>query len=231
MFTDRLFTGQRQLADLGIYQFGARFYSPKLGRFLSADSIVPQPFNPQSLNRYSYGLNNPVRYTDPTGHMVASDIQGGDSCYICAYPSTSDGGGGGGSTGGGSSTTGGTSAGETTETSAALNPIANPADGLLPPSPFACSWIDCILSGASLILSVGTFPGVPPEISIPAFFVDVGVTTVAYFRTEDAYLRGEITNVNRLALNITGIGGAIPGRFGIALSLGNFLFTMTGYPR
>ncbi len=70
MFTDRLFTGQREMAGLGIYQFGARFYSPKMGRFLSADSIVPQPFNPQSLNRYTYALNNPIRYNDPTGHWI-----------------------------------------------------------------------------------------------------------------------------------------------------------------
>ena len=50
--TDRLFTGQRELSGLGgIYHFGARFYSPKLGRFLSADTIVPNFANPQSLNR------------------------------------------------------------------------------------------------------------------------------------------------------------------------------------
>jgi len=41
-----------------------------LGRFLSADTIVPSPGNPQSLNRYAYTLNNPVKYTDPTGHYV-----------------------------------------------------------------------------------------------------------------------------------------------------------------
>jgi hypothetical protein len=37
---------------------------------LSADTIVPSPGNPQSLNRYAYTLNNPVKYTDPTGHYV-----------------------------------------------------------------------------------------------------------------------------------------------------------------
>ena len=39
-----------------------------LGRFLSPDPIVPNPANPQSLNRYSYVYNNPYRYTDPSGH-------------------------------------------------------------------------------------------------------------------------------------------------------------------
>ncbi len=46
MQTDRLFTGQRQMATLGIYDYNARFYSPFLGRFLSADTIVPTIGNP-----------------------------------------------------------------------------------------------------------------------------------------------------------------------------------------
>ena len=44
-------------------------YSPVLGRFLSADTIVPSPGNPQDLNRYSYSRNNPLRYRDPSGHV------------------------------------------------------------------------------------------------------------------------------------------------------------------
>ena len=39
-----------------------------LGRFIQPDTIVPNPGDPQSLNRYSYAANNPVRYTDPSGH-------------------------------------------------------------------------------------------------------------------------------------------------------------------
>jgi len=80
MFTDKLFTGQRQIAELGIYLYGARFYSPKLGRFLSADTIVPGYANPQNLNRFSYVTNNPLRYTDPTGHRACEDGDGQGSC-------------------------------------------------------------------------------------------------------------------------------------------------------
>ena len=40
-------------------------------RFISPDTIVPEPGNPQALNRYSYTLNNPLKYTDPTGHNPA----------------------------------------------------------------------------------------------------------------------------------------------------------------
>ncbi len=73
MYTNRLFTGQREMTGSGIYYYGARFYSPKLGRFLSADTIVPSYADPQALNRYSYVLNNPLRYTDPTGHKPCGD--------------------------------------------------------------------------------------------------------------------------------------------------------------
>jgi len=70
MLTDKLFTGQREMAGLGIYHYGARFYSPKLGRFLSPDTMIPGMANPQAWNRYSYVYNNPVLYNDPTGHFA-----------------------------------------------------------------------------------------------------------------------------------------------------------------
>jgi RHS repeat-associated protein len=52
----------------GLIYMNARYYDASLGRFISADSIIPDPMNPQSLNRYSYVLNNPVCLNDPTGH-------------------------------------------------------------------------------------------------------------------------------------------------------------------
>jgi RHS repeat-associated protein len=68
------FTGQEEDSETGLYYYGARYYDPALGRFISADSIVPDYTNPQSLNRYSYVLNNPLRYTDPTGHGENDDL-------------------------------------------------------------------------------------------------------------------------------------------------------------
>jgi RHS repeat-associated protein len=65
--TDRLYTGQQSLASLGIYNYKARYYSPSLGRFLSADTVTPQ--GPQGLNRYAYANNSPIMYNDPTGHL------------------------------------------------------------------------------------------------------------------------------------------------------------------
>ena len=61
------FTGQEEDSETGLYTYGARYYDPVLGRFISPDSIIPDVFNPQSLNRYSYVLNNPLKYIDPTG--------------------------------------------------------------------------------------------------------------------------------------------------------------------
>jgi RHS repeat-associated protein len=68
--TDRRFTGQRWEASLGLYDYRARFYDPALGRFLQPDPLVPEPGNPQALNRYAYVNNNPLKYTDPGGHWL-----------------------------------------------------------------------------------------------------------------------------------------------------------------
>ncbi|MCL5264640.1 MAG: hypothetical protein M1343_05525 [Chloroflexi bacterium] len=70
MPTDRQYTGQTLDNSTGLYFYGARYYDASLGRFVSPDTIVPDPKNPQSLNRYSYGYNNPLVYVDPTGHFV-----------------------------------------------------------------------------------------------------------------------------------------------------------------
>jgi RHS repeat-associated protein len=61
------FTGQRLEESLGLYYYRARWYDPALGRFVQPDTIVPDPANPQDLNRYAYVRNNPLLYTDPTG--------------------------------------------------------------------------------------------------------------------------------------------------------------------
>jgi RHS repeat-associated protein len=67
------FTGQRWDPGTGLYWYNSRWYDPLIGRFIQADTIVPQPGNPQSLNRYAYVLNNPLRYTDPTGHVYCQE--------------------------------------------------------------------------------------------------------------------------------------------------------------
>ena len=72
--TSYRFTGQREDVTIGLYFYNNRYYDPMLGRFTQADTIVPNPGNPQSLNRYAYVLNNPLAYTDPTGHFTDKEL-------------------------------------------------------------------------------------------------------------------------------------------------------------
>ena len=66
----RRFTGQVFDAESGLYYYNARYYDPELGRFIQPDDRLPDMSNPQSYNRYSYVMNNPLRYNDPSGHLA-----------------------------------------------------------------------------------------------------------------------------------------------------------------
>jgi RHS repeat-associated protein len=71
------FTGQEFDEDTGLYYYGSRYYDPVIGRFLSPDSIIPNIYDAQSFNRYSYVRNNPIIHIDPSGHQEV-DVGGGD---------------------------------------------------------------------------------------------------------------------------------------------------------
>ena len=62
------YTGKELDGSTDLYFYEARYYDAALGRFISADTIVPSATDPQSLNRYAYAANNPVLYNDPSGH-------------------------------------------------------------------------------------------------------------------------------------------------------------------
>ncbi|MGC8960758.1 MAG: N-acetylmuramoyl-L-alanine amidase, partial [Chloroflexia bacterium] len=64
------YTGQRWEAGFGLYFYNARWYDPALGRFIQPDTVVPDPGDPQQLNRFGYVQNNPLRYVDLSGHYV-----------------------------------------------------------------------------------------------------------------------------------------------------------------
>jgi RHS repeat-associated protein len=64
------YTGEHWDANVGLLYLRARWYDPTVGRFTQADRIVPNPLNSQAWNRYAYGLNNPLRYTDPSGYCA-----------------------------------------------------------------------------------------------------------------------------------------------------------------
>ncbi len=70
--TDFGFAGQRH-DGTGLVYMHARYYHAGLGRFVSADTVVPEAGNSQALNRYLYVANNPLRFVDPTGHSWLTD--------------------------------------------------------------------------------------------------------------------------------------------------------------
>ena len=74
--TDYQFTSQRLDTGTGLYYYGARYYDPVVGRFISADTVVPSPGKPQALNRYAYVYNNPTRFVDPTGMFTEEELLG-----------------------------------------------------------------------------------------------------------------------------------------------------------
>lgn len=63
------FTGKERDVVSGQYYFEARYYDSPIKHFTQADSIVPYIYDPQSINRYSFVRNNPLKYVDPTGHF------------------------------------------------------------------------------------------------------------------------------------------------------------------
>jgi RHS repeat-associated protein len=80
--TRRTYTGQY---DIGFWagslmHYNARQYSPVLGRFLQPDTLVQDPGDPATLNRFSYVLNDPINHNDPTGHCA--DPLSGTLCLI-----------------------------------------------------------------------------------------------------------------------------------------------------
>ncbi len=104
--TDFAYTGQRDLDmqgnsfSLGLMDYNARFYDDYITHFNQPDSIIPDQDNPQTLNRYVYAANNPIRYNDPSGHcftdpftfmlcaMAAGAIIGGVVDAVAQYQNT-----------------------------------------------------------------------------------------------------------------------------------------------
>lgn len=64
---DRGYTGHEHLGSVGLIHMNGRLYDPKLHRFLQPDNNIQDPNNTQNYNRYGYVLNNPLKYSDPSG--------------------------------------------------------------------------------------------------------------------------------------------------------------------
>ena len=82
------YTGQRIEGGTDLYYYGARWYDPVVGRFLQADTIVPNAGNPQDLYRYTYVRNNPIAFLDPAGEeiflFIDQPLKAGDAITVVA---------------------------------------------------------------------------------------------------------------------------------------------------
>ena len=78
---DHKYTGQEKDEEIGLYYYNARYYHSDLGRFVSADPVDGDLTAPQSLNKHSYTVNNPIKYIDPSGlyKVETGEIEKGDT--------------------------------------------------------------------------------------------------------------------------------------------------------
>ncbi|MCL2041841.1 MAG: hypothetical protein FWG84_07375 [Bacteroidales bacterium] len=77
---DRGYTGHEHLPEFGLINMNGRLYDPLIGLMLSPDPYVSMPESMQGFNRYNYCLNNPLKYTDPSGefvHLIVGAVIGG----------------------------------------------------------------------------------------------------------------------------------------------------------
>ena len=99
LITNRGFTGHEHMDDFKLINMNGRVYDPVLGRFLSPDPFISNPLSTQDYNRYSYCINNPLMFTDPSGYILPDFAAPAEDVY--PYCGNSDilnnGGGGGGS--------------------------------------------------------------------------------------------------------------------------------------
>jgi RHS repeat-associated protein len=83
--TDHGYTGHEHLNDMGLIHMNGRVYDPRTGRFLQADPTIQSPGNLQSFNRYTYVMNNPFFYTDPSGFSFFTDLRDAAVIIVIAY--------------------------------------------------------------------------------------------------------------------------------------------------
>ena len=194
---------------------------------MSADTIVPGYTDPQDLNRYSYVDNDPLRYTDPTGHMRVEDGPQSKGCSNPKYCQSGK----------------PKPANELAKLRKDKNEnkggdgksLARASKDVVQSGPQGCEVLDCVLSAVSFGASVATF-GTPPIDAI-AFGIDVVATGWSTLRTEDDFAQGKISNTRRLWLNATAAAGVLPamihpalGAIGAGASLLNLFITTTGIP-
>ena len=94
--TEYTYTGQySNMVDFGLMFYNARWYDPCIIQWTQADTLIPNPYNVLDWNRFAYARYNPLKYTDPSGHIAEnfdndSNCEPYDNCYE-VNPFTRDG--------------------------------------------------------------------------------------------------------------------------------------------
>lgn len=85
LFLGRGFSGHEHLPWFGLINMNARLYDPLIGRFLSPDPLIQAPDFTQNHNRYSYALNNPLKFTDKDGKIILSMMFSGLTPFLLGF--------------------------------------------------------------------------------------------------------------------------------------------------
>ncbi len=84
-FIDRGYTGHEHLQGVVLINMNGRLYDPMVHRFLQPDNNIQDPYNTQNYNRYSYVMNNPTKFTDPTGEFWSFVVSALFSAYKAGF--------------------------------------------------------------------------------------------------------------------------------------------------
>lgn len=82
LFLGRGYSGHEHLPEFGLINMNARLYDPVIGMFLSPDPYIQMPENSLNFNRYSYALNNPLKYNDPNGEIIGTILTAIEESFI-----------------------------------------------------------------------------------------------------------------------------------------------------
>lgn len=85
LFLDRGYTGHEHLREFCLINMNGRLYDASIGRFLNPDPVVQDVSNSQNFNRYSYCLNNPLKYVDQNGQFILTTLVVVVGCIVGAY--------------------------------------------------------------------------------------------------------------------------------------------------
>jgi hypothetical protein len=186
--------------------------SPYINRFIQPDTLIPNPANPQAFNRYSYVMNSPVNFNDPTGHMCedpeATAARGGGNrrCDGANRPGQVSHGGGLGKLGGRNGHSNGGDNGDSDSRGISVPNPTNGEIGLL-------ALEDSFDPANELLNPSSIFDPFNGDAKLPLCPMEEGCTSYPSYFPYELQHRFDITRINRdqLAWDFVGLGISLLG--------------------